>query len=154
MTTTEVNEAGEPAIKSADAVTLVLCAIGTEMVAPLITYPSKAASKTKFKIPIKNIESFQQIRAQYGFPAPRWHNPMFAISKKGGMNKEIFNEYINDRILPLIPDLADIDGKRVAMKADMGPGRTSIGFLSQTHIAGAPFFLGMPNSTEIMQEMD
>ena len=182
-TTTAVNESGTPTIKSGDAVTLMLCAIGKEMVAPLVIFPSDASSKTNFKIPTKSIESFQQIVAQYGFPAARWHDSMFAISKKGGMNKLIFNEYINNYILPLIPDLADVPGKRVMIKADMGPGRTckslchcitlerlfpfssstnflflftstGIEFLSRTHIVGASFFPGMPNSTEIMQEMD
>ena len=193
-TTTVVNESGTPTIKSADAVTLMLCAIGTEMVAPLVIFPSSAASKDNYKIPIKNIESFQQIRVQYGFPAARWHDAMFAISKKGSMNQAIFSDYINNHVLPLIPDLADVPGKRAAIKADVGPGRTcelcesiyvdslnktrslsrgsiwsttllltfllyallllGIEFLSRTHIEDASFFPGMPNSTEVMQEMD
>jgi hypothetical protein len=36
----------------------------------------------------------------------------------------------------------------------MGPGRSSVDFLARTHVAGALFDNGLPNGTEVTQEMD
>ena len=65
---------------------------------------------------------------------------MFAMSPKGGMNEELFTSWFHEYILPCIPDLADVAGKRIIATADMGPGRKGIEFLARSKVDGAYFF--------------
>ena len=44
------------------------------------------------------------------------------MNEKGGMNEYKFERYVEDNLMRLYPDTADIPGKRVMIKADSGPG--------------------------------
>lgn len=90
----------------------------------MVIFPSKTTDPKKFEIYVKNLQNLKQIIAKYGYPKERWHDCMFSVSKKGSINIEIFNEWMNKYVLTCIPDLAYVPGKCVLMREDMGPGRT------------------------------
>ena len=69
------------------------------------------------------------------------------------MTGEIFESYMAF-IASLFPYLVDEPGSRVIVKADMGPGRFNQMFLAQTSELGLKIFPGLPNGTEVCQELD
>jgi hypothetical protein len=144
-----VNESGKPAQKTAKSLTLMLGIIGNEPTPPLAIHSSQSGY-----IAPQNIASFHEIEAQYGLSTRRHFLPSFASSPKGGMNNNIFRNWMLTQVLPLWPDLADLPGRRVFLKADSGPGRMATEFLAETAVEGMYFFPGLPNATEIGQEMD
>jgi hypothetical protein len=147
--TNTINESGKPAQKTAKSLTLMLGIIGDEPTPPLAIHLSQSGY-----IAPQNIASFHEIEAQYGLSTRRHFLPSFASSPKGGMNKNIFRNWMLTQVLPLWPDLADLPGRRVVLKADSGPGRMATEFLAETAVEGMYFFPGLPNATEIGQEMD
>jgi hypothetical protein len=144
-----VNESGKPAQKTAKSLTLMLGIIGNEPTPPLAIHSSQSG----YIVP-QNIASFREIEAQYGLPTSRYFLPSFASSPKGGMNKNVFRNWMLTQVLPLWPDLADLPGRRVFLKADSGPGRMATELLAETAVEGMYFFPGLPNATEIGLEMD
>jgi hypothetical protein len=147
--TNVINESGKPAQQTAKSLTLMLGIIGNEPTPPLAIHSSQSGY-----IAPQNIASFHEIEAQYGLSTRRHFLPSFASSPKGGMNKNIFRNWMLTQVLPLWPDLADLPGRRVFLKADSGPGRMATEFLAETAVEGMYFFPGLPNATEIGQEMD
>ena len=47
----------------------------------------------------------------------------FGMNAKGGMDDDEFFEYLQNLIMPLYPDSAPMNGKKVVLKCDSGPGR-------------------------------
>ena len=43
---------------------------------------------------------------------------MIGLNKKGGMTEEESENYIDNSIIPLYPDMEDTPGKRVLLKVD------------------------------------
>jgi hypothetical protein len=144
-----INESGKPAQKSSKACTLMFGIIGNEPMPPLVVFPSASSTIN----PLYMV-SFHEILAQYGLPAPRHFLSTFASNLKGGVNNNIFRNWMLTAVAPLWPDLADSAGKRVMLKADSGPGRMATEFLAESAVDGMFFFPGLPNATEIGQEMD
>ena len=99
------------------------------------------------------LETFEQIKARYGFSKDRYFDCVFAVSPKGSMTKEIMPFYF-EKMREWFPDCQDRDGYRVFLKLDTGPGRTSSDFLAQARVEGFDIFPGLPNGTEMGQEMD
>ena len=144
-----INEAGKPAQKSSKTCTLMFGVIGNEAMPPLAVFPSASDNVNPLYA-----ASFHEIKAQYGLSAPRHFLPAFATNLKGGVNNNIFRNWMITTVAPLWPDLADLAGKRVMLKADSGPGRLASEFLHESRALGMYFFPGLPNATEIGQEMD
>jgi hypothetical protein len=55
------------------------------------------------------------------------------MNKKGGMNDDEFNKYIDNSIVPLFPNLEDLPGKCLLLKVDSGPGRNGTVLLLKAH---------------------
>jgi hypothetical protein len=123
--------------------------IGNEAMPPLVVFPSGSNTVNPLYT-----ASFHEIEAQYGLTVPRHFLPAYAANLKGGVNKNIFRNWMITNVAPLWPDLANVTGKRVMLKADSGPGRMGTEFLAESAALGMYFFPGLPNATEIGQEMD
>lgn len=154
LTSSRLNDPGKVRSKSGENATLMIGTIDLEPIPPLIIYPTSVGDKKNYKVSAKCLRSFPQIAAKYLYPRLCYHDPMFAMSPKGGMNGELFNCWFNEYVLPCIPDIADSPGKRVMATADMGPGRKGIEFLSRAKVDGVYFFPKVPNTTNVTQEMD
>ena len=64
------------------------------------------------------------------------------------------SKYIVDFVLRLYPDAQDIPSKRVLIKIDSGPGRMFPELQQRLRARGIYMFPGVPNGTEVGQEMD
>ncbi|TAH02125.1 MAG: hypothetical protein EAZ17_03930 [Sphingobacteriales bacterium] len=76
------------------------------------------------------------------------------MNEKAGMNEVELEKYIFKAILPLFPDAADEERKRVLLKVDSGPGRTNVGMLTTLRLRGFYLSPGVPNTTHVTQETD
>jgi hypothetical protein len=146
---------GKPAQKTAKLLTLMLEIIGNEpMHLPLLfihlSLDTSCHKTLHLFMRSKRNMTFQLAGISLLFS--------FASSPKGGMNKNIFRNWVltqvlpSRQVLPLWPDLADLPGQRMFLKADSsGPRHMATDFLAETAVEGMYFFLGLPNATEIGQ---
>eukprot|EP00804_Cyclotella_cryptica_P026199 CCRYP_009772-RA/>CCRYP_009772-RA protein AED:0.17 eAED:0.17 QI:0/0/0/1/0/0/3/0/383 len=74
--------------------------------------------------------------------------------RKGGMVDVEFREYFLNSIIPLFPDSNNVNGKRVMVKVDSGPGRLQEDFLAEARTLGLIVYPGVPNTTAVKQETD
>ena len=82
-----------------------------------------------------------------------WEWPCgIGMNKKGGMNDEEFNKYVDNVIYPLFPNMEDTPGKRVLLKVGSGPGCNCLDLLVKAHFCGLYIFPGLPNITSVQQE--
>ena len=58
------------------------------------------------------------------------------LNKKGGMNDEEFDKYIDNSIVLLYPDLEDTQGKGVLLKVDSCTGRNGRDLLNKARFRG------------------
>ena len=100
------------------------------------------------------IKDFHQVEGQFGHNRKKRFDPMFAVSENGSVTNEIFMTWFSELIMKLYPDAQDIPGKRDMLNGDSGPGRFNKQFLLLAKVNGIYFYPGLPNGTEIHQEMD
>ena len=88
------------------------------------------------KISLDFYAKMMHIRGQYGFDKIVERGATFGANAKAGMDNEEFEKYFFNAIVPLYPDAADVDGKRVAVIVDSGPGRLNEEMLAKLRICG------------------
>jgi hypothetical protein len=76
------------------------------------------------------------------------------MNPKGGMDQKSFYKYCVEFIAALYPDAVDLPGRRVLIKLDSGPGQLNSELQGQLRLLGFIVFPGLPNGTELGQEMD
>ena len=134
--------------------TLLMGIIGNEPMPPLVIWPSKSNVEGQGKINIRTLSSFQQVKAKYGYDAAYYHDCVFAVSSKGSMTNDILHRWLGEHFVSYFPDVCDMPGCRVWLKLDTGPGRQTSQFLSRAKVEGIDIAPGLPNGTEMGQEMD
>ena len=117
-------------------------------------FGSAAKTEDQKKIKLEVALYMHETFGQWGFGEVRSMSPTFGMNEKGGMDQKELEKYIFTNIIPLYPDLADEDGKRIIIKVDSGPGRNNVMMLAKARVRGGMFFPGVPNSTALTQEMD
>ena len=146
---------GDPSPKSSDKCTVIFgMNFASEAMPPHIQFPTKATDSSRFKLHAAPLVSLRQVQGRFGYPQSRWFDTGFGMNKKGGMNKSAFYKYITEFVFKLYPDAADIPGKRVLIKIDSGPGRMYPELQRRLRARGFCVFPGVPNGTEVGQEMD
>jgi hypothetical protein len=68
------------------------------------------------------IRHFLNTCSRFGCKEVREWQATIGMNKKGGMNNDEFDKYIDDLIVLLFPNLDDVPRKRVLLKVDSGPG--------------------------------
>ena len=118
--------------------------------------PTDATETDQTKIPIDFIADMHDTVAQYhGTVEPQRYSNTYGMNEKGGMNKEEFGNYMLNSLRRCFPSSADIDGKRVLVLVDGGPGRTNEEMLEALRLLGILLFpSGPPNTTHILQVQD
>jgi hypothetical protein len=119
---------------------------------PHFQLKTNAKTQERIKIRLDVLEHIPQIYADYG-DGRKTYSCTFGANEKGGMNTPEFRKYVLN-IRHIFPDCADIDGKRIMLKVDSGPGRSDKEFLAWCHAQGIIVYLGVPNTTAALQEMD
>ena len=74
------------------------------------------------------------------------------MNLKGGMDNLEFEKYVENNLLGLYPDAADVEGRRVIMKVDSGPGRMNIKLIAKLRASGIYLYPSVPNTTAVLQE--
>ena len=106
------------------------------------------------------VRNMKHIQGQFGYDpveegdTPRTFPPAIAFSKEGSIDSESLIYYVESHLCVLYPDAEDVPGKRVLLKADSGPGRFCEEFRTISRSYGFYFYPGLPNGTELGQEMD
>ena len=70
------------------------------------------------------------------------------------MTNDILHRWLGKHFVTYFPSVCDLPGHRVWLKLDTGPGRQTSEFLSWARVEGIDIAPGLPNSTEMGQEMD
>ena len=149
----EVNESGKAAYKTDTKATFMFgMTAACEALPPFLIVKSKAKIP-KFKSEM--IINMHQVEGKFGWPRRMKFNSMIAASPSGGMNASLFASCMETYRSQLYPTAQDIPGERVIAKSDMGPGRSDWNkFLIPQRNSGLVFYPGLPNGTELDQEMD
>ena len=112
------------------------------------------------RIRVQLLKHMKHVRGQFGHSSVEDPNdvktfPVFiSWSKDSSVTDQIFIQYILHLKTFCYPDAKDVPGYRVLMKADSGPGRMNKEFLAIARSHGFYFLPGLPNGTELGQEMD
>jgi hypothetical protein len=145
-------ESGKPVNKSSGKTSWMFgCNFADEALPPMVVLPSTAETP---RVKAHLIRNMHQVRGKFGYPTERGFSCTFAVSENAGVTDKIFLTWVQEVIVLLYPDAADVPGKRVLLKADSGPGRFSSVFRCVSRAHGICFFPGLPNGTELGQEMD
>ena len=76
------------------------------------------------------------------------------MNLKDGMNNTDLKKLFKNSYLPLYPDIADEQGKRVLAKLGNGPVRKDLEFLAWCRLLGFIIHPGCPNTTYVTQDTD
>ena len=149
---------GQASSKSAQKNTIIAgMTFAYEAITPGLVIQSVAENP---QIRVRLLKHMKHVRGQFGHPEVEDQNDMktfpvfLSWSKDASVTDEIFIEYVLHLKQFLYPDACDEPGKRVLMKADSGPGRMNKDFLTTARAHGFYFLPGLPNGTELGQEMD
>ena len=152
-TNPSISDPGSGEYKSGTYCTIVASIVGNEPGIPMFIFPTQAKSGQVNVYP-KRLESFPQIHAKYGNTFARWYDVNLQFSPKGSMTSTIMGHWVHG-FSEYYPDVADVEGKRVMVKSDFGPGRLkNEEFMNSLLVDGFKFFASLPNGTEITAEMD
>jgi hypothetical protein len=82
--------------------------------------PTSATKAECKKLQNNFCQHIKKTHRQFGHnKVPKWPCGI-RMNKKGGMNDKEFEKYINNKIIPLFPDMEDTSGKRVLLKTKSG----------------------------------
>ncbi|GFH50559.1 hypothetical protein CTEN210_07035 [Chaetoceros tenuissimus] len=119
-----------------------------------IQFASDAKDVEDQKVSLEWLTGLPRGRGRFGFDEEHDISPTFGTNEKGGMDSQSFFEYLKKNIITLYPDAEDVEGKRVIIKCDGGPGRLDWDTLVYLRRKGFYLFPTVPNATSIMQELD
>jgi hypothetical protein len=93
------------------------------------------------KVRVNFLRHFMNSQRRFGCEEVREWLATIGMNKKGGMNDEEFDKYVNNMIVPLFPDLEDVPGKRMLLKVDSSPGQNKTALLLKGYfLKGLPLF--------------
>lgn len=148
-------DSGESGAKGGHKVTVVHgMNTADEALPPYIMFPTKSQDAANYKLKFQLLASFRQVPGKFGYSVLRYHDTGFGMNPKGGMNAAAFHKYVLEHVSILYPDATDFVGQRVLLKLDSGPGRFNVDMLTDLRARGFYVFPGVPNGTEVGQEMD
>ena len=143
---------GNASHKSSSKTTFLLgVTMNDEVIPPLLVLMSSAQRPN---VSGELLSCLKQIKGKFGHNTEKWFDPVVSFSEKSSITAEIFVEWIIKVVQLLYPNVEDKPGKRVVLKLDCGPGRYNEKFLLLSRACGIYFFPGLPNGTELTQEMD
>ena len=134
----------------------IICAVNAlgEALPPHFQLKTQSKTDAGERFSIDFIANVKGIRGRFGFTEERVFDVTFGMNEKAGMNADELDKYIENSILPLYPDVEDVQGKRLLIKLDSGPGRTNVKMLAKLRLKGVYIHPGVPNTTHVTQELD
>jgi hypothetical protein len=146
---------GSSTNKSSLSLTLIVGGtVAGESIPPHFQLTTESQNEEVQAWSISIIKYMHDVNGQFGHDHARYHPCTFGINKRGGMNKEEFEQYVKNCLVTLYPDAADVPGKCVLLKADSGPVRKNIDLMAYLRARGFYFLPGLANSMHITQELE
>ena len=141
---------------------------GGETLPPLFIFDSAAQTEEGLRVNEKSVIGLPRISGLFGCPTVQEFPSFVAVRASGSMDEKLFQEYVQNVILPLYPNISPEvvrdDGGRllsgpVWVNCDSGPGRlaasySNIEWRTQMKDVGLHLGLGCPNGTSVGQVMD
>ena len=106
------------------------------------------------KINVNFFKYAHRVKGVYGYGGVTEVGMTIGANPKAGMDAIEFAKYLNATVLPLYPDASDVQGKRVAIIVDSGPGRVNTVMLAELRLKGFYLIPGVPNTTHVTQATD
>jgi len=125
-----------------------------EPIPPHFQLKSLAQTDVGQRMNVNWFENCADVFVKFGLPEKTAMPCTFGMNERAGMNAVELEKYIRNSILPLFPDAADEDLKRVLLTLDSGPGRMNIQMLANLRLQGIYVVPGVPNATSVTQETD
>ena len=139
-----------------------------ESMPPMYIFDSGAKFEDNFQVRLQWLDGLPVTTGRYGCPERIECGSFYSVRSHGSMDDSLLNDYINQVILPLYPNISktaafDPTGKLlhgpVILKLDSGPGRIVASYdsiLRREALAemGLIIMAGLPNATSVQQEMD
>ena len=140
-----------------------------ESLPPMYIYDSGAKIEENFQVRLQWLDGLPSVQGRYGCPERIESGSFYSVRSHGSMDDALLNDYINQVILPLYPNISktaafdQTTGKLlhgpVILKLDSGPGRIVASYDSITRREalaemGLLIMAGLPNATSVQQEMD
>lgn len=149
-----LSRTGRAAHKTSMSMTLMAGSTAAgRMLAPHVQLPTSATAEERQRIRADVAMHFPTFLWQVGSGDEVSLEPTFGCNEKGGFDANQFRKFIHT-LLTWFPDCADVDGKRVFVKVDSGPGRHNKVLIYECAQRGIILFPGVPNTTAVTQEMD
>ena len=101
-----------------------------------------------------DLDHMVQVGGKFGHKEVQRFPVTVGVNEKGGMNYREFEKYLCELVRRLYPDATDIDGERVIVKVDSGPGRSNPDLIMRLRMRGVLLYGGVPNATSVQQETD
>ncbi len=126
-----------------------------EVIPPHFQFSTNAKSEDRERIRLETVKYLKGIRGKFGYDNDQIFPCTLGLNEKGGMDREEFEKYIFNGIVPLYPNALDVPGKRVLIKIDSGPGRNNNEVMcARLRNLGIYLYPGVPNTTAVTQETD
>ena len=140
-----------------------------EALPPFYIFDSSAKSDENFRVKVEWLVGLPSVTGRFGCPTQVESSSFYAVRPRGSMDDSLLNQYIEQVIIPLYPNMNKIaifdpvTGKLnqgpVILKLDAGPGRivSSEDILLKREALferGLTIVMGLPNATSVQQEMD
>ena len=81
-------------------------------------------------------EYVKGVEGKFGGEEKKIWQCTFGMNNKGGMDNDEFEKYVQNNLVRLYPNAADIKGHRVIVKCDGGPGRMNETLLADLRAKG------------------
>ncbi len=140
-----------------------------ESLPPMYIFDSGAKVVDNFQVQLQWLDGLPSVTGRFGCLQQIESGSFYSVRSRGSMDDSLLNDYINQVILPLYPNISKATafepttGKLlhgpVILKLDSGPGRMVASFdsiLRREELAekGLIIMPGLPNATSVQQEID
>ena len=125
-----------------------------EAIPPHFQFSTKSKSDDTMKLRSELVRYMPDTWGKFGCTERRSWPTTYGMNTKGGMDEGEFEKYLLGSLFALYPDVKDVDGKRVMIKVDSGPGRLNALLLATCRLLGFVLYPGVPNTTAVSQETD
>jgi hypothetical protein len=121
---------------------------------PLHVMFSSKAEEENMAVKLSWVAGLPTVSEQFGHDEVQTFPASVTVNEKGGTDARVLRQVLMHYMVTLFPDAADVDGKRVLIKIDGGPGRLDVQSLAELRALGCYLFPGVQNTTQITQETD
>ena len=112
---------------------------------PLHVMFSSKAEEENMAVKLSWIDGLPSVSGMFGHDEVKTFPASVTVNEKGGTDARVLRQVLMHYVVTLFPDAADVDGKRILIKIDGGPGRLDVQSLAELR---APVSRGTKYNTD------